>query len=72
MFVLSRRKDEQIRLKMFDREKNTHTTVTITVTKIGRQRIKLRFDAPNDVLIERPEYLSKIGTMGYGTERPVP
>lgn len=69
---MSRKKDEQIRLRLFDREKNTHTTVTITVTKLGRQKVKLRFDAPNDVLIERPEYLNRIGASGYGTERPVP
>ena len=70
MFVLSRKKGEQVRLRMFDPARANYKTVVITVTKIGRNKIKLRFDAPDDVVIERPEYLAKIGMTSYGPERP--
>lgn len=69
MFVLSRKKDEQVKLRIFDAARKTHTTVVITVAKISRNKIKLRFDAPTAVVIERPDYLAKIGTTSYGPER---
>lgn len=70
MFVLSRRKDDQVRLRVFDSTRQAYTTVTVTVAKIGRRRVKLRFDAPDSVIIERPDYLDRIGATSYGAERP--
>lgn len=48
--VLSRKLDEQIRLQ-FDDE----TFVLITVKRIDRNQVRLLFDAPREVIIQRSE-----------------
>jgi len=48
--VLSRKLDEQIRLQ-FDDE----TSVLITVKRIDRNQVRLLFDAPKEVIIQRSE-----------------
>jgi len=48
--VLSRKLDEQIRLQ-FDDE----TSVLITVKRIDRNQVRLLFDAPLEVIIQRSE-----------------
>ena len=48
--VLSRKLEEQIRLQ-FDDE----TSVLITVKRIDRNQVRLLFDAPKEVIIQRSE-----------------
>lgn len=48
--VLSRKLDERIRLQ-FDDE----TSVLITVKRIDRNQVRLLFDAPKEVIIQRSE-----------------
>jgi carbon storage regulator CsrA len=48
--VLSRKLNEQIRLQ-FDDE----TSVLITVKRIDRNQVRLLFDAPLEVIIQRSE-----------------
>jgi carbon storage regulator CsrA len=49
MLILSRQLDERIHLD------SPSGRVTITVTELGRGRVKLGIDAPGDVVIAREE-----------------
>lgn len=69
MFVLSRKEGEQVNLRILAHDGKPDINVILTVKKIGRRKVKLLFDASETVVIERPDYLSKIGGDSYGAKR---
>ena len=48
--VLTRKLNEQVSVSLDDA-----TTVLVTVARIDRNQVRLLFDAPTEVKIERPE-----------------
>ena len=48
--VLTRKLNEQVSVSL-----DNDTTVLITVARIDRNQVRLLFDAPTEVKIERPE-----------------
>jgi|TARA_R100000664_G_scaffold14223_1_gene22366 carbon storage regulator CsrA len=48
--VLTRKLNEQVSVSLDD-----DTTVLVTVARIDRNQVRLLFDAPTEVKIERPE-----------------
>jgi len=48
--VLTRKLNEQVAVSLDD-----DTTVLITVARIDRNQVRLLFDAPSEIKIERPE-----------------
>ena len=48
--VLTRKLNEQVSVSL-----DNDTTVIITVARIDRNQVRLLFDAPTEVKIERPE-----------------
>ena len=48
--VLTRKLNEQVAVSLDD-----NTTVLITVARIDRNQVRLLFDAPSEIKIERPE-----------------
>lgn len=48
--VLTRKIDEQVLVYLDD-----NTSVLVTVARIDRNQVRLLFEAPNSVKIERPE-----------------
>ena len=48
--VLTRKLNEQVSVSLDD-----NTTVLVTVARIDRNQVRLLFDAPTEVKIERPE-----------------
>lgn len=69
MFVISRKQDEKIKLKIYSRGTAADPiVVNISVAEIKRNKIKLNFDAPKSVVILRAEQDRK--EMASGLERP--